>query len=226
MASPMKTTTPSRVTRSKQQARNYYSAISRFYDLLSSGAETRLREDTIRRMGIRPGDNILELGIGTGSGLRRLAEAAGSSGAAVGIDIADGMLAVARENLRKIHLIHRIALACADGIRLPFRSGVFDGIFMSFTLELMDTPEIPIVLAECRRALKDGGRLGVVSMALAPDPNGMSQLYSAMHAAFPVWVDCRPIDARRAVEDAGFTVIDASRESMFSLPVDRIISMK
>ena len=226
MASPMKTTTPSRVTRSKQQARRYYSTISRFYDLLSGSAEMRLREDAIRRMGIRPGEKILELGIGTGSGLRRLAEGAGALGAAIGIDLADGMLAVARKNLRKTNLVHRIALACADGVRPPFRAGVFDGIFMSFTLELIDTPEIPIVLSQCRRVLRFGGRLGIVSMALAPDPNGMSQLYGALHDAFPVWVDCRPIDSRSAVESAGFTVVDASRGSMFSLPVDIIIARK
>jgi ubiquinone/menaquinone biosynthesis C-methylase UbiE len=226
MASQMKTTIPTRVPRTKQQARNYYSAISRFYDLLSGGAEERLRNDAIRRLGIRPGEKILEIGTGTGGGLMSMAHAAGPSGGAVGIDLAEGMLALARKRQRGSGIADRIALASADGSRLSFRSDVFDAVFMSFTLELFDTPEIPIVLAQCRRVLKTDGRLGIVGMALAPDPNWMSKLYGAMHAAFPVWVDCRPIDSRSQVEAAGFTVVDASRESVFSLPVVILVARK
>ncbi len=217
---------PSRVTRTKQQARDYYSRLSSFYDLFSGGAEGRLRDDAIRRLNIRPGEEILEIGTGTGSGLRRIAEAAGPSGKAVGIDLADGMLAVARDRLRGLASAGRLALVSADGALLPFRAEVFDAVFMGFTLELFDTAEIPVVLAECRRILKPGGRLGVAGMALVSNPNGITRLYEAMHAAFPVWVDCRLIDSRRAVEAAGFTVTDASRGSMFSLPVDIILSRK
>jgi ubiquinone/menaquinone biosynthesis C-methylase UbiE len=222
----MTLSSPSRVSRSKQQARKYYSAISSFYDLLSSGAEERLRNEAIRRLSVRPGERILEIGTGTGTGLRRIAESAGPSGAAVGVDLADGMLTVARSKLRGSTPAHPASLACADGMRLPFRSGFFHAAFLSFTLELFDTPEIPTVLAECRRVLVPGGRLGVVAMALAPTSNVLSRLYRFLHAAFPVWVDCRPIDCRRAVGDANFRVVDSARTSLFTLPVDIVLSIK
>ncbi len=218
--------TPQRVTRSKQQAVAYYNAISGFYDLLSGGAEKRLRELAIRRLEIQPGEKILEIGIGTGQGLRKLAERIGSSGRAAGIDISDGMLSVAQKDLKKAGLTGWTTLACSDAVALPFPSGAFDVVFMSFTLELFDTPEIPRVLAECGRVLKPRGRLGAVSMALSGHPNWMARLYGAMHDAFPVWVDCRPIDSRREAETAGFSVSDAARESMFSLPVDVVIARK
>jgi ubiquinone/menaquinone biosynthesis C-methylase UbiE len=222
----MKPHSPSRVSRTKQQARAYYSRLGSFYDLLSGGAEGRLRDDAIRRLNIIPGEKILEIGSGTGGGLLRMAEAAGPSGAAFGVDSADGMLAVSARRLRRCGEGCRTMLVCADGACLPVRPGSFDAVFLSFTLELFDTPEIPAVLAQCRRMLVTGGRLVIVAMALAADPNAMSRLYEAAHKAFPIWVDCRAIDARKAVEEAGFAVLDAVRRSMFALPVDIVICRK
>jgi ubiquinone/menaquinone biosynthesis C-methylase UbiE len=222
----MKNQTPLPVSRSKQQAREYYSSISPFYDLMSGGAEARFREEAIRRLELQAGETILEIGIGTGRGLRSAVESAGPAGRAVGVDLSDGMLAVAKKYLTKAGLAERTVLLGADGAALPIRAGFFDAAFMSFTLELFNAAEIPAVLGECRRVLKADGRLAVVCMALAPDPNWMSRLYTAMHSAFPVWVDCRPIDARPEMETAGFSVTYASRGSMFSLPVDIVIARK
>jgi ubiquinone/menaquinone biosynthesis C-methylase UbiE len=217
---------PSRVVRSKQQARAYYSRLGSSYDLLSGGAEDRLREEALRRLNVRPGEKALEIGIGTGGDLLRLADGAGPSGMAAGIDLADGMIAAARKRLDRSRCLGRSLLACADGACLPFRPGLFDAVFLSFTLELFDTPEIPAVLAGCRSVLRPGGRLGIVSMALVEHPNTLSRLYETAHRAFPVWIDCRAIDSRRAAEAAGFTVSDAVRRSMFSLPVDIVIAIK
>ena len=217
---------PLRVIRSKRQARTYYNSISRFYDLLSGRTEGRLRDAAIRRLGIRPGERVLEIGIGTGSGLRDLAEYAGPSGAATGVDLSDGMLAVARGRLSGPRPAAPARLACADAVRLPFRNSWFHAVFMSFTLELFDTPEIPAVLAECRRVLAQGGRLGLAAMALDPKPGAFSRLYQFLHRAFPIWVDCRPIDCRRAVEEANLRISFSARESLFTLPVDIVIAAK
>jgi ubiquinone/menaquinone biosynthesis C-methylase UbiE len=219
----MNSSIPTRVGRSKQQARKYYTDISGFYDALSGGAERRLRDLGIRLLNLQPGERILELGAGTGRALISFTGTVGAGGMICGIDLSEGMLKVARKNLKAAGAAGRAALICADGARLPFRSGTFNAIFMSFTLELFDTPEIPVVLAECRRLLVAGGRLGAVSMALTPKPNWMSKLYGAAHDAMPVLVDCRPIDSRRAMEDAGFSIGDAVRESMFFLPVEILV---
>jgi len=50
-----------------------------------------------------------------------------------------------------------VRLLQADALSLPFPSRHFDAAFMAFTLELMDTPEISIVLSELHRVLQTGG---------------------------------------------------------------------
>jgi ubiquinone/menaquinone biosynthesis C-methylase UbiE len=220
----MSTPIPRRVNRSKQQARKFYTGISGFYDALSGGSEKRLCDLGIRQLNLQPGERVLEIGVGTGKALISFAGMIGAGGRIFGIDLSEGMLIIARNNERHAGKTDQSALICADGARLPLRSGIFDAVFLSFTLELFDTPEIPVVLAECRRSLKLSGRLGVVSMALMQKPNAMSKLYDAAHDAWPVFVDCRPIDSRRAMEEAGFSVLEFRRESMFLLPVDIVVA--
>ncbi len=48
-------------------------------------------------------------------------------------------------------------LATAHGEDLPFREGEMDGVLLECSLSVMDDPDL--VLQECRRVLKPGGRL-------------------------------------------------------------------
>jgi len=82
-----------------------------------------------------------------------------------GIDISDEMLALTQDLLAKEQLADRVQAQCGDAEALPYEDASLDGVFMSFTLELFDTPEIPRVLADCRRVLRPGGRLAVVAIS-------------------------------------------------------------
>ena len=102
--------------------------------------------------------------------------------------------------------------------------GFFDAVFMSFVLELFDTPELPLVMHECQRVLSKAGRIGVV--ALSKKELTAVRLYEWFHMCFPSYVDCRPIFARQTVEEAGFRVADIMETVMWGLPVDIIIANK
>src|SRR5215211_2063476 len=162
-----------RVNRSKAAARASYNRLSRWYDVIAGSTEKKYRDWGLAKLSARPGERILEIGFGTGHCLVALAKAVGSTGQVIGLDISDGMLAVAQQRLQTEKLSDRAILHLGDAANLNFiPSTSLDGIFMSFTLELFDTPEIPRVLQECYRVLKLGGRLVVVTMTKT-DPPGM-----------------------------------------------------
>src|SRR5512144_53518 len=160
-----------RVNRSKEAARVSYNHLSRWYDLVAGGTEKKYRDWGMEKLAAQPGEKILEIGFGTGHCLVSLAKAVGPAGRVIGLDISDGMLAIARERLQQDGLNERVDLRLGDATQLDFiEANSLDGVFMSFTLELFDNPEIPRVLQECHRILKPGGRVAVVSMTKTTPP--------------------------------------------------------
>jgi ubiquinone/menaquinone biosynthesis C-methylase UbiE len=214
----------SRVTRSKKEARDAYDALSGWYDLLAGGSEQRFKEQGLRMLGVQAGETVLEIGFGTGRSLLVLARSAGASGKVYGLDISPGMFRRAQSLLRKAGLAEWVELKVGDAAALPFPSESADAIFMSFTLELFDTPEIPIVLAECRRVLRRAGRIAVVAMAKGEKSNLMVGLYEWAHRAFPAWADCRPIRVREFLKEAGFDILEMRERSMWGLPVEILLA--
>ncbi len=136
------------------------------------------------------------------------------------------MLQIARSRIEKKDLIGRVSLLQCDADHIPFKAETFDGIFMSFTLELFDTPEIPVVLEELILALRPGGRICVVSLSRSGGRSVARDLYERVHDRFPIVVDCRPIFVRRALEEVGFEVIDATQSSIWGLPVEMVLAEK
>jgi demethylmenaquinone methyltransferase/2-methoxy-6-polyprenyl-1,4-benzoquinol methylase len=149
----------------------------------------------------------------------------GPTGRVYGIDISEKMRDLARENLEKQKLADRAEVYCGDATKLPLPDAALDGVFMSFTLELFDNPEMPHVLAECKRALKPGGRLAVVSVSKEGKESLLVEAYEWTHKHFPNLMDCRPIFARRAIEASGFLVVDSNIGHMW-VPVEIVLAKK
>jgi demethylmenaquinone methyltransferase/2-methoxy-6-polyprenyl-1,4-benzoquinol methylase len=120
----------------------------------------------------------------------------------------------------------QVSLLEGDGSALPYKSGSFNAVFLCFTLELFDTPEIPMVLAECQRVLQSPGRLGVVSMLKSEHQGSVERLYEWFHVHIPAYVDCRPIDAHRLIQEAGFSIEKCQVRSMWGLPLEISVASK
>ena len=217
----------SRVYRSKEEARSSYNRLSRWYDLIAGSTEKKYRDWGLAKLAAQPGEKILEIGFGTGHCLVSLAKSVGQNGHVIGLDISDGMLAIAQQRLQTEGLKKYVDLYLGDATRLDFiEANHLDGVFMSFTLELFDNPEIPLVLRECYRVLKPGGRTAIVSMTKTNPPNVPVRMYEWFHQHMPDYADCRPIFARQALEQNGFVIQDVSVSSMWGLPVEIVLGEK
>jgi ubiquinone/menaquinone biosynthesis C-methylase UbiE len=215
-----------RVTRSRKQAKATYDRISRWYDLLEGVWEKKYREDARRRLDIKAGESVLEIGFGPGHDLIAMAQSVGENGRVFGIDLSPNMLHLAQTRIRGQELAGRVDLLLGDAVQLPFVAGFLDAIFISFTLELFDTPEIPRVLGECCRVLRSGGRMDIISLSKAGGESRMRNLYEWGHQHFPSFLDCRPIYVKKAMRNAGFQIADTVQTSLMGLPLENVLGVK
>jgi demethylmenaquinone methyltransferase/2-methoxy-6-polyprenyl-1,4-benzoquinol methylase len=222
---PQADSLPLRVFQTKDQTRAFYNKISRVYDLLSERSEAPMRKAGIELLKPKPAESILEIGFGTGHTLVSLAKAVGPKGKVFGLDLSDKMARLTKENLAKSGLLERARIRCGDATQLPYAGGSMDGVFMSFTLELFDTPEIPKVLRECKRVLRPGGRIVAVGMSKEGPNDPLVNVFEWTHKHFPKFLDCRPIYVRRAIEEAGFTIRKAFIKRMW-IPVEIVLGVK
>ena len=213
------------VPRTKEEAKRLYDRISRVYDLFTWGFERKYANMALSHLSIKEGEAVLEIGFGTGHCLRRIAESIGQKGRAYGIDISTGMLEVTKRRLEKAGLMDRAELYRGDAAALPYGDNTFDAVFMSFTLELFDTPEIPKVLKEIQRVLRPNGRLGVASMSRDNGQSAMLRLYEWVHRKWPKYVDCRPIYLEVSLREVGFNICKKEKLKLFGLPGEIIVAI-
>ena len=210
------------VLTSKTETRAFYNRISGVYDLLAERTQRPVRQVGLDLLAARPGEHLLEVGFGTGHCLIELAKAVGPKGRVYGVDIAEAMADLSlrlAEKERVGHIVHPI---CGDAENLPLPTDSVDGIFMSFVLELFNTPDIPVVLKECKRVLKVGGRIAIV--ALSKETQGsLVRAFEWTHLHFPNLVNCRPIFVRRALEEAGYLVRETLHKRMW-VPVEIVLA--
>lgn len=214
-----------RVYRNKAQAKESYDKISRFYDYFTGVFEKKYRNMALERLDVKRGETVLEIGFGTGHCLKQMVETVGEEGRVYGIDISSGMLEVSKQRLEEAGLLDGVKLYCQDALKMPYEDNKFDAVFMSFSLELFDTPEISKVLDKIERVLKPNGRLGVVGMSKEDGGSIILRVYEWTHKKFPKYADCRPIYIEQSIKNAGFEIEYKEKVKLFGLPVEIVIGV-
>lgn len=126
------------------------------------GLGQAFRKLTLRYAGVRAGEEVLDVGCGTGVLTRLAAEAVGRTGSATGIDPGPKMIGIARKNAALEGSRAEFKLAAIED--LPFGDNSFDCVLSSFMLHHLP-PELKLKgLLEVHRVLKPGGRLLAVDI--------------------------------------------------------------
>ncbi len=195
------------ILRVEGDVRETYAKLSRVYGAVEGIFERKIRRRGLELLNIQEGEKVLEIGSGTGYALVEIAKAVGETGKAYSIDLTLEMVALAQKRLEKKGLAKRVELRVGDARGMTYEDNKFNAVYMAATLELFDTPDIPIVLAEIKRVLKNTGRLGIISMPKEGHENSMVfRCYEWVHRTFPRYASCRPIYIVDSVREAGFRI--------------------
>jgi ubiquinone/menaquinone biosynthesis C-methylase UbiE len=123
-------------------------------------------EKTLERIGLKPGQRVLEVGPGPGRLLIPAARRVLPAGEVVGIDIQPGMVERLKERAKSANMTNLTAIL-GDATQPIVPEASFDVAFLVTTLG--EIPDRAGAIAQCFRALKSGGILSISEML--PDPH-------------------------------------------------------
>jgi ubiquinone/menaquinone biosynthesis C-methylase UbiE len=196
---------------------------ARYYDvflnLLSAGRYPHFMKGVIGRMGIKPGQSILDLGSGTGRNDCFMAQKMGFQGKIVGLDISDEMISQAWKRCFKYTNVIFKKLR----IELPLAyEEEFDKVFISFTLHGFEDDQKVGIIRNAYQALKPGGSFYVLDYAEFE----IDRMWFPLRWAFTRWecqlaVEFLKLDIKGMIRNQGFTDV---KEEFFLRGYLRLLS--
>jgi MPBQ/MSBQ methyltransferase len=106
----------------------------------------------VGKIGLKPGDHVLDVGCGIGGATRYLASTVGCR--VTGIDLTPEYIAAAEELARRTGLAGRVAYRVASALAMPFEDGAFDAALTQHVA--MNIKDRPGLYREVARVLRPG----------------------------------------------------------------------
>ncbi len=139
------------------------------YDRVTGQVTANVAEPLLDAAGVKGGMRVLDVGCGTGV----VTGAAAARGArATGVDMAAGMLAVARERHPRLEFLR------ADAEALPFEAAAFEGVVASLVVNHLPAP--PSAVDEFARVLAPGGRVAIAVWGMPERASLFGELTAAV----------------------------------------------
>ena len=125
--------------------------------------EEQRPDEVVRRMGLKDGDVVADIGAGSGYFTRRLAKAVAPSGRVFAVDVQPEMIGLLKRSVEKEGLTNVVpVLGTGDDPKLP--AGALDWILLVDVYHELQQPKA--MLARMREALRETGRVALIEYRL------------------------------------------------------------
>ena len=184
----------------------------RLEDIMSRG-ESVGRTRALALVDARPGMRILDLACGPGTLSRRLANLVSPGGEIVGVDLAEGMIALARSMN-----IPAARFEVMDIEQLAFADGSFDAAICGHGLQFV--PDLRRALGETGRVLRPAGRFA----ASVPVNSRQDPVWVLLDSVIDRWLPPAPkaVDLHETVQDAAAFTHEALEAGFATASVELI----
>lgn len=129
-----------------------YTGYAGVYDQIFGRIFHESRESAVRKLNVKPGERILEVGVGTGLALPLYP----AHCRVVGIDFSEGMLEKAKKRMASYSLNH-VELMRMDAGQMEFDDDSFDTVMAAYVVTAV--PDYRKVVTEMIRVCRPGGRI-------------------------------------------------------------------
>jgi ubiquinone/menaquinone biosynthesis C-methylase UbiE len=195
-----------------------YDAAADFYDDAANSFWDRFGRRTVERIGLRPGQRVLDVCCGAGASALPAAEAVGPGGSVLGIDLSQGLLAIARRKAARAGL-KNVEFRSGDMLNLDAPSASVDAVVCVFGLFFV--PDMAAALRELWRVVRPGGQLAITTWGPDFFEPGSTAFWDAvravapgLHKRFNPWDRiCDPASLRALFAQAGIASVDALAEA-------------
>jgi ubiquinone/menaquinone biosynthesis C-methylase UbiE len=158
--------------------------------------ELRLRTATLAR--IQPGEQVLDVGCGTGTLAMEVARHVGRAGRVAGVDPSSEQIARARSKAARRNVPIDFQIGVIE--HLAFPDSTFDVVLSTLMMHHLPASLKRQGLAEIARVLKPGGRLVIADFKRKQERQGLAARFHAGGSSMQ--------DLAALVKDAGFSEVE------------------
>jgi demethylmenaquinone methyltransferase / 2-methoxy-6-polyprenyl-1,4-benzoquinol methylase len=125
------------------------------------------RNDVMKRMNVKRGNQTLDVCCGTGDWTMALAKQVGTEGKVIGIDFSENMLSVGIKK-KLAGKVRQVEFQHGNAMDLPYEDDQFDFVTIGFGLR--NVPDYKQVLREMYRVVKPGGKVVCLETSQPTNP--------------------------------------------------------